>query len=122
MSADSLSSWISAVKARLAAATPGPWEAPNSYKRPLIMSGSTAVISHDCGTLGVESPGWPVTDSDAALIASAPSDLALAVRLIEAVENAVCDTALMENRYSDKPDDICGVRAALHSAFEAEKS
>ena len=108
---DSLSSWLSAVKARLAAATPGPWVVHGGGKR--------AVWYADIET--VAEPIQPVCqrarlETDAFFIAAAPSDLAVALAVIEAVE------ILLASADGSGRVLIRDVRAAMHSAFEAEKS
>lgn len=87
---------LAEIKARLAAATPGPWQAHLSNTPPHYLA--TPVVSHKCGPAGdrlgrfVLWDGDPEqADKDALIIANAPTDIADLLAYVEQLEGLLRD-------------------------------
>ena len=87
---------LASIRARLDAATPGPWQAHLSNTPPHYLA--TPVVSHKCGPAGdrlgrfVLWDGDPEqADKDALLIANAPADLAALLAYIGQLEGLLAD-------------------------------
>ena len=91
------------IKARLAAATPGPWAwsrtpaATNDYDHGILWSASNREVIEVVAP--ADGPEIETTKADAALIANAPADLAL---LVEAVERLLPCVDVYSGRVPDK--------------------
>lgn len=74
---------IAAIRARLEAATPGPWKATASG-----VSTPIGELDFLPGIAEADQPGWSVADMDAAadFIAHAPSDIAALLQALEVAE------------------------------------
>ncbi len=95
-----LTEFLTGIRGRLAAATPGPWYLVDSLtdEESGVPGGTIAkVVAHQmlddeehCKTFIICEPDT-CKDSDAALIASSPTDLALAVEVISVQSQAIKD-------------------------------
>lgn len=95
--------WLDEIKARLEAATPGPWQAMTEITYPV---GHTPLVCRAVGPRYFEHPGklhevWAKADSK--LIASAPTDIK---NLLEAIRvKNRCLSALKSAYENDYPND-----------------
>ncbi len=87
----------SKIRARLAAATPGPWRV-HDYDHSSVQAGDTIVAEATCGM----GRAW---EEDAALIANAPSDLAELLEVAEAAERLL---VALEPALSEAPIEMPG--------------
>jgi hypothetical protein len=95
---------ISEIRARMEAATPGPWK----WEGPVdLVDGSQArCLAGDGLVLRHEALTWKMHEPDAALIANAPADIAYLLDRVEALEGAATEGLRLAHRVGrDEFDD-----------------
>lgn len=119
---------LESVRKRLAAATPGPWQSNISYH----VDGDDEVVKHitagtDDNTVAVMGCDFTSSDADADLIAHAPTDLRLALAVVEAARDLVDDLQYTARSEQDgswwpsepHPDSCQAMILRALGAFEA---
>ncbi len=101
------------IKARLAAATPGPWEWDDADEPRWLMTSDEDIVG-DCDVRG---------DGNAALIANAPADLAACVGRIETLERLAGHALSFLDEMADDHEDVDAhdLRLCIRAALGADR-
>lgn len=80
---------LSAIKRRLAEATPGPWRTEHKFGRPTVVKGRQRLPICETNTAPLGEANFRREEANAALIAASPADIAALVAEVERLRRVI---------------------------------